>query len=74
MEEKTTKTRKQRSLSKDAPLGEVFSNRIKTLESVFDEGYDLTKNYSSDSKSGNSSPASPAIKKTHKKTPNQQKK
>jgi hypothetical protein len=74
MEEKTTKTRKQRSLSKDAPLGEVFTNRIKSLESVFDETYDLEKNHS-DSKSGNSSPASPAIKKSHKKTPaNQQQK
>jgi hypothetical protein len=73
MEEKTTKTRKQRSLSKDAPLGEVFSNRIKTLESVFDETYDLTRN-NSDSKSGNSSPASPAIKKSYKKTLSSQQK
>jgi hypothetical protein len=70
MEEKGTKTRKNRSLSKDTPLGEVFSNRIKALDSVFDDGYDLTQN-NSDSKSGSSSPAT---KPSKKKTPASSKK
>lgn len=69
MEEKTTKTRKQRSLSKDTPVGEVFSNRIKACDSVFDEGYDLSRNRS-DSKG---SVSSPQMKRSNKKTANQKK-
>jgi hypothetical protein len=69
MEEKPIRTRKNRSMSKDAPLGEVFTNRIKALDSVFDDGYDLTQN-NSDSKSGASSPAA---KPSHKKSLSQKK-
>ena len=70
MEEKPTKTRKQRSQSKDAPLGEVFTNRIKACDSVFDEGYDLGRNRSDSKNSGNSSPT---IKRTNKKNNTQKK-
>ncbi len=66
MEDKPKKTMITRSMSKEAPLGEHFSNRIKGLDSVFDEEYDLTRGRA-ESKGSIGSPGTPR-KKTHKKS------